>query len=286
MHKLMPTGLIGSVLRAGAYAYYRIGWTAVALGLDTSGLPKRPLATGWPTLTCDWKVIDAQPWRDAKGLGLVLGPASANLAVLDIDDVELAELALRLCSKTRRINTIRHRAHIYFIEEQPSASRRLTVEWAGRPVTVELKTTGTQVAAPPTPGYTHACDRDLMPVKVESIQAAWDALAPHLGISDAAISSGQASPWTEKVPKDNRNNTMYVEAHRLREAGVHLDAAVTMLRARWEQDYEHGDQGWGELERTIRSAYRKPVLEGVADGRDTYQLWTGRLPRDAGGTKP
>jgi len=121
---------------------------------------------------------------------------------------------------------------------------------------------------------------------VDSIQAAWDALAPHLGITGFSVSNETTKPWNSKVTKDNRNNTMYVEAHRLREAGVQMETAMIMLRARWETDYQHGDQAWHELERTIHSAYRKPVVEAIGDDRDTYQLWSGRLPRDAGGTKP
>jgi hypothetical protein len=278
--------MLATAFRAAAYFYHQQGWAAMPLVNDTQGFPKRPFVEGWDKFEHgDWEFFRHLPWERAAGLGLVLGTGSHNLAVLDVDDVEMGALAIELCAKTRRIETIRHRAHIYFIEEQPSASRKFTVAWHGRDVTIELKTNGTQVAAPPTPGYQQRCPPDLMPVVVSSIGAAWTALAAQLGVQAADTRTEKTQPWLTKVSKDHRNSTIFIEAHRLREAGVHYDAAVTMLQARWEQDYERGDQSWQEVERTIRSAYRKPTLIGVSDGRDTYQLWRGRLPRDAGGTE-
>ena len=66
-------------------------------------------------------------------------------------------------------------------------------------------------------------------------------------------------PWQGKVEKGERNKSVYVEAHKLREAGLSYDVALEIMVARLQQHYEDGDMAWREAERTIQSAYRKPV---------------------------
>ena len=76
-----------TTLREAALAYYHgRGWTAHPLTLNAAGLPKVPLTDDWPHIAPTEAAIAALDWRHAKGIGLVLGSVSGNLAVIDVDD--------------------------------------------------------------------------------------------------------------------------------------------------------------------------------------------------------
>jgi hypothetical protein len=226
----------------------------------------------WPELLPERSVIESLPWEQAKGLGLVLGAASGNLAVLDVDDVGLADLLIKAFSHgnaPRLIRTARNRCHIYCIEPEPTASRRTTVTFDGRQVTIELKATGTQVAAPPTPGYSIVYDTEPRPA---SLPKFWDFISMFLETNHGArftasqtmvdSAGNYPSPFQSKVPKEQRNNTLYVEAHRLRASGVVYDEAVSYLMWRISKVYETGDFSTNEITATIRSAYTKHIEPG------------------------
>ena len=244
------------LLADAARAYAQRGWVAIPLGLDSHGLPKRPLPMGWPTLTL-LEALALPEWSDARGIGLVLGTPSNGLAVLDLDDSEMASAAFALCSHTRCVRTIRKRGHIYVVEDTPSSSTAITVQWHGRQIKVELKATGTQVASPPTLGYEVVSNVE--PKRVPSVGAAWEGLAAALGIVMEHQRAGYPPPWQEHVPDGERNQSAFMEAHRLREAGLSYALALEHLRFRWETHYQQGGQTWEQIERTIRSAYRKRV---------------------------
>ena len=257
--------LVQQALRASGYFYSTWHWAAMPLVNDPNGFPKRPFVDNWQKLRLPW--IDnlyRLPWDRATGIGIILGEASANLAVIDVDDEELAEEAMAFCNNTRRVSTIRNRGHIYVIEKQPSRSQVLTVQYKGRNVTIELKANGTQVAAPATPGYTHVGKSDDYPVEVPTIADAWAVIAEELKIQQPQISKKRI--WQPKVETESRNNTMYREAHSLREAGLPLDNALRLLKVRWEEDYQAGGQEWREIENTIRSAYRKGAPYNPMEG--------------------
>ena len=263
---------IPEVTRAASYFYSTWGWAAMPLENDGNGLPKKPFIPQWQALKLPWEDnLAILPWDRAYGLGLILGPASGNLAVIDVDDQELAEAVFAIAvPKTRCIRTIRQRGHIYLIEEQPSRSTTFHIEWKGRQIGIELKATGTQVAAPPTPGYSHMGPHDQAAMVVSSIRFAWDALAKRLGIRETAPSnSGYPTAWRETVPREQRNKSIYIEAHRLREAWMPMENALRILQVRWEEDYEQGGQAWREVEATIKSAYSKGIpWKGLEVDRD------------------
>ena len=60
-------------------------WVPIALGLDAEGRPKRPFFDGWQHLTLDDPRTRKQGWARAKGVGLLCGPNSGNLAVIGPD---------------------------------------------------------------------------------------------------------------------------------------------------------------------------------------------------------
>ena len=76
--------------RAAAADYYeKRGCVCMPLQNDSNGYPKRPIVSDWTNIRAWMPDIDALPWWGAAGLGILLGPTSNNLAVLDIDSQTL-----------------------------------------------------------------------------------------------------------------------------------------------------------------------------------------------------
>lgn len=250
------------MLLEAARDYFTRGWTAIPLTNDAEGRPKRPFSDGWQRTPHDWDAIADLPWEQAIGLGLVLGTASSNLAAIDIDDVELAEAVFRLIEASPIehyfVSTYRKRGHLYLTERIASNSSRFEIDYHDRKVTIELKGNGTQVAAPPTPGY--ALRASAGPALVhDGMTGAWGAIAGALGLQVASrgyLSSGYPQAWAQQVSEGDRNNTLYVEACRLAEAGMPLFSAVETMQARAQVAFA-GKMPSIEVERTVRSAYRK-----------------------------
>ena len=95
------------------------GWISQPLMLDGSGKPKRPIVKDWTQL----QSIDGLPWVRAMGLGIVLGPASNNLGVIDVDDNAMADavfaLMVREHVETRMVRTISNNLPVSCREPQP-----------------------------------------------------------------------------------------------------------------------------------------------------------------------
>ena len=259
------------------YNQYR--WTCMPLRLDPSGLPKRPIVPNWTQIKQYMPAIDALPWNDAAGLGILLGPSSDNLAVIDIDSKSLARTLYDILTshgqETYMVRTARGNCHLYIKEVEPSPSSKFPVTWEDEQLYVELKAAGTQVAAPPSPGYTIISNTLL---EWQSLGTFWELLDARLrylhsdryspGPSrgpDGSVASA-IQPWQEEVVASTRNNTLYVEAHRLREAGMPYQEAVAILTTRVRQSYQEGreisDQ---EITQTVASAYRKGVVTRIGD---------------------
>ena len=277
-------------LQEAAEVYRKRGWATIPLENDPQGFPKKPFLPNWQMTNPANRPFTDDEWQRATGIGIVLGKNSGGLAVIDIDDAGLAEAAQALTTNTRTVRTVRNRLHVYYVEEARSTPTNFTVTYEGRQVLIELKTTGQQVAAPPTPGYTIISATGVMPAPTASISDAWVALSSQLALEGPSRANGERqgsqrqAVWAGAVPRESRNNTMYIEAHRLREAGVPLEQALQLLRVRWETSYESGEQTWGELESTIQSAYKK-MVPGRRDGRDAYRLWIGQHTADADGAR-
>jgi hypothetical protein len=247
------------------------GILAIPLERDSAGYPKKPFTLGWTSLVRSQEVVEGLPWDRAEGLGIVLGQQSSGLCALDIDDRGLADALIELLQQGGRppyvVRTARKRCHVYVRPTAPAPSTRTTIQWDERDVTVELKGNGTQVAAPPSPGYsTRLSGR---PLEAPTLAAAWDSILSllthahpsriHVPQESEEGFSNYPTAWREHVGTEERNNTLYVEAHRLREAGVPHEQALAMMRLSIEDRYDPGDFGWEEATRTIASAYRHGV---------------------------
>jgi hypothetical protein len=258
--------------REAVVNYFRRGWMPTPLGPDSQGFPKRPIAGDWPNTDPTKEAVAALPWGRAIGIGVVLGPISSNLAVIDIDDVGMANATVRLFASAKLsaylVSTVRKRLHVYLIEETPSPSRAMTVTWGGNRIKVELKARGTQVAAPPTPGYS-IIDAGA-PLPCPNIWSAWQSLALKLGIAPEPEANGGGNypqPWQDHVKEGERNNSAYIEAHRLREAGIPLDQAREFMVLWTREHYDKAHINDYEVRRTVESAYRKGIPPS------TKELW-------------
>jgi hypothetical protein len=144
-----------SFVKAAA-VYASRGIAVVPLVDDEEGKPKAPASDDYP----DFKPEDnaAHYWPAAKGLGIVLGRASGNLAVIDVDDSGLGEYLQRHLAGRERpplmATTPRPGLHVFCVEDRPSKPVDLEVVHQGRRCLVQLLAAGCQVAAVPTRGYT------------------------------------------------------------------------------------------------------------------------------------
>ena len=256
--------------------YNQHRWTCMPLKLDPQGYPKRPIVTDWTNIRQHMPTIDARPWEGAAGLGILLGPASSNLAVIDIDSKTLARAVYDIIKthdqEVYAVRTARGNMHLYLTEIKPSPSSKFPITWEGERLYIEHKGTGTQVAAPPSPGYSIVRDTLL---EWESMATLWrlisarlqylhpDRYEPTVTRADGTPAEG-VRPWLDEVTDGNRNNTLFVEAHKLREAGMPFEQALPLLITRTRLAYEaNHDMTDHEVEQTVASAYRKGVVTRI-----------------------
>jgi len=267
----MPT----SFRQAAINMFTQRSWLCIPLRKDANGLAKIPITQRWTSLEPTLEAVESLPWERAEGLGIVLGAKSNNLAVLDIDDEHLAQVIMVHCwdnldVSPRLVRTARNRIHLYFQElDSPSASSKITVQWGGKPATVELKANGTQVAAPPTPRY-KLLNHPQPPLPIGSIADAWEfvvdciknsSMAKWLELPvDAPTGAGYPKPWLESVPQGQRNDAAYIEAQQLREASMPYEQALGVMASRFTDYYDTQGISWTEIEKTVQSAYKKGLV--------------------------
>jgi len=94
-------------------------------------------------------------------VAVICGRVSGGLAVLDIDDPQLAERLIQdgLDKTTRLVRTPSGGAHLYLTETQARSRSRPIV-----PKVADLKAEGGYVVVPPTPGYTVISERQILEV--------------------------------------------------------------------------------------------------------------------------
>lgn len=250
------------------------GWVPIALENDTEGRPKKPIMDGWQNLTLDNPDVRRQGWHRATGVGVACGPQSNNLAVIDIDD---QDLALEVFWKLRHQNahwvwTIRKRGHLYVYERTASkpgeTQRNHRCMWKGREVLVETRIAGAQVAAPGTPGY--VLTRDVPPQTVEDVTSAFHAICLVTGLEPVEGSEGRnyPEPWQDMVGEGSRNDALFIEAARMAGIKIPEDRAIELLTANVGSHYS-GHISPIEIRRTVHSAYRRawPKVAGPAENK-------------------
>lgn len=261
-------------IEQAARNYIDAGWVPVALENDTEGRPKKPIFRDWQNLTLDNPDVRRQGWSKATGVGVACGPQSNNLAVIDIDDQELAlEIFFKLARSKqpfRWVWTIRKRGHLYVYERIPSkigeTQRNHRCMWKGREVLIETRIAGAQVAAPGTPGY--VLTRDVPPQTVDDVTAAFHAICLATGLEPVEGSEGRnyPEPWQDMVGEGSRNDTLFIEACRLAGVKIPEERAVELLTANVGSHYS-GYISPIEIRRTVHSAYRRvsPKILGPAE---------------------
>ena len=276
-----------SLREAAIRMFEERSWLCIPLRKDTNGLAKIPITQGWTNLEPSLSIVESLPWEKADGLGIVLGEQSNNLAVLDVDDAELAQVIMLKCwnslsTSPRLVRTARGRLHIYFEEmDGPSLSSKQVVKFDGREVVVELKANGTQVAAPPTQRY-KLLNHPEPPLPFFSIAMAWEFITDCLTASSDRLQlpSGLTTtrrypePWQDVVPAGQRDDSAYIEAQQLRSAQMPIEKALKIMYARFTEGYEQQGFSWYEVEKSVRSAYKKgTVVNPYGNKRSELELF-------------
>ena len=248
-----------------ARTYIARGWTPIALGSDSENRPKRPLAKAWETLTPTDPRTRQQGWKRAIGVGVLCGPASNNLAVLDLDDVDFAQAVfaklVRGHQPFRWVWTGRNRGHLYLKELKASDGKFWRATWGGREIRGEVRCRGQQVAAPCTPGYTLA--RECEPQEVEDAHKALAGVLLAMGaipiVDRDHGAAGYPKPWLAQLNDGERNNGTFVEACHMASARMPIDKAIEIIEYRAGHDHKSdaAKLGFHEIRATVESAYKK-----------------------------
>ena len=90
--------MTGAVLNA-ALAYINLGWALVPV----PWMSKAPVLEGWPDLRISAEAAPRYFNGEQMNLGAILGPASSNLADVDLDCREAIELASQVLPPTGAI---------------------------------------------------------------------------------------------------------------------------------------------------------------------------------------
>jgi len=224
-----------TVLAEAALGYLKRGWSVIPVySLDGSGhctcgeatcqkIGKHPRILWKPyerrrpgeTEVSSWW----QEWPDAN-IGLICGSVSGWLAVLDIDDPQLAQRLLMADLKTRMVRTPSGGLHVYLRETAAASQSGPLVNGVA-----DLKARGGYVVAPPSLGY--ALVADGKPLEVPDARAWAVELLRTAGVGGGLRGQGSRAyqavgqgPLREGV----RNSTLTSLAGLLRRAG--LDAAT------------------------------------------------------------
>lgn len=164
-------------LRAASAEYSADNICCAPLRRDADGIAKVPIDDRYPRFRPAENAD--RDWQSAEGLGIVLGKASGNLAVVDVDDAGLSDYLLRhlrgRADAPLMTITARQRLHIYVLEPIASLPVDLEVRYSGRRCLVQLLATSCICAAPPTPGYRWN-DEDAQPI-FGLVAEVWKSLA-------------------------------------------------------------------------------------------------------------
>lgn len=188
-----PASSWSSIVQA-AVAYGARGWSVIPLrGTQPSLADWRPYQTQRANEQClRWWF--AHPW-DAAGVGIICGPVSHGLAVLEIADPPLAERLVQegVGHLTRLVRTPSQGLQLYVYGTQtPTATAPLI------PAVATLKGGGGYVVAPPSLGYTVMTDGPVL--EVPDVKAWALALLARCGVV-----GGENTP--QPVPADQTVNT-------------------------------------------------------------------------------
>ena len=238
-----------------------LGLAVIPLRKNSDGYATIPIAEAWQTTTP--RTAAALEWSCAEGIGLVLGAASRNRGAIDIDDQDLAADVFAYVV-TKHLHplmtyTARGRLHVHVIEPTPSHSCALRLIYRGRKVGGELKVAGSQVAIPPAPGYSWANER--WEPLYGTLADVWTPIANGDVTFDTTpmghANAGYPPAYQARVAWGERNNAVFVESCRLAEAGVPIEKAMTFMTKRVATSFDQGGIRQREIDRTIRSAYKR-----------------------------
>jgi hypothetical protein len=177
--------------RSVAATYAARGITVSPLGLDDQGRPKQRLDRHATRFRPSDNTSHSWEHSLVKGIAIVLGPPSGNLAVIDVDDRGLADYLqswLSSLSEPPLICRTPRGAHVYCQEPAPSHWNHLRARYMNRECDIDILCAGNVAAIPPTPGYRWLNNKGLAQPAYGSVMSVW---------RDVAIRVPQGLPYTE-----------------------------------------------------------------------------------------
>ena len=208
-------------------------------------------------------------WPDGHHLNLAVltGPISGGLAVLDIDDADLAERMAAdgaLTSQTTAIRTPRGGLHLWVIETNGRSENGASASGPLLPGVADLKARGGYVLVPPsrTSDGQYSALNKLMPVRVDNARAWALTLLREYGVAAEGNDTQQGrrldvGSALDGLTPGNRNDTLTRVAGKLHRAGWGAGEIVALL----SPHAERVDFPLAELEGLVRglsSRYPQP----------------------------
>ena len=240
--------------------YTSMGYSVIPVGPD-----KRPLVT-WA------EYQERRPTKDElrawfggdepPSVGIVCGTVSGGLAVVDLDDLDVAQATacdLELQTATTLIETPSGGCHCW-LQETGTTSHCCPLKDASGNAIGDLKGEGGYVVAPPSPGYKFISKAP--PAKVGDAWA-WAAdTLKGVGVELRRNGHGRAEPLPERIPVGQRATTLTSLAGSMRRRGASeagIFAALLVENGRCDSPLAQD-----ELERIARSIAKYPPPEVVA----------------------
>ena len=92
--------------------------------------------------------------------------------------------------------------------------------------------------------------------------------------SGLTTTSRYPEPWQDVVPAGQRDDSAYIEAQQLRSAQMPIEKALKIMYARFTEGYEQQGFSWYEVEKSVRSAYKKgTVVNPYGNKRSELELF-------------
>ena len=160
-----------------AARYEAKGIAVCPLGLDGYGQPKQRLDRYASRFRPKDNTSHDWDRPEVKGIAIVLGPPSGNLAVIDIDDRGLADYLLTWLSSLEEpplMCRTPHGLHIYVREPHPSQWAHLTAKYNGRECDIDILCAGNVSAIPTTRGYAWLNNKELAAPAYGRVLKVWN----------------------------------------------------------------------------------------------------------------
>lgn len=219
-------------LEAAVNAFSRRGLSIIRCGPD-----KRPLGPWAEFQRRRPTKRELREWFGggaSASIGVVCGPVSGGLVVLDLDDLDVAQAVgcdLELQRSTSLVESPSGGLHLWLRQTEGAARCQPLRDQSGRAIG-DLKGLGGYVLAPPSPGYRFISEAEPLAVSDAYAWAAELLRGVGVELADRHNGDGPAEPIGESIPQGQRNAALTSLAGSMRRRG----ASEASIRAALEAE--------------------------------------------------